>query len=484
MKDITDTFLLKREEYTMRTLKKWFTYSRNGIVYVQFKDKITGKKMTAKSTGTRDRKEAGEIINRWYYDPDSFFNKRQKQQAQHTLTDILSHTIFTQEEVIALFQSVFNNLFIDAAKKSGSVAIKSSQPASTVILPAAKGAAMPQRYTSTIPAIQAIYDRLETITFKEYLLTYFDYDNSPRIQYLRTNGKTPPEPERYKTLSRICKYYDECFTNIRLLDLSAEHINAILGAIRNKNHVSEAYMSNIRRAFVEALRFARERHIITADFTGKITRFSSENKVKEIFTENELHRLFDTSNGNVFGNDAFLLVNKLLLATGCRIGEILALQIDDICHTVDGYKLYIGKSYNFHSNRLKSTKTKREDYVPLSDAMAHELFRFIETNPFKRNKNAFVFYSNKKEAPLNYYKVQMNFEKTMKQTGIKRKNLTLHSYRHTFATILQDAGYSDTDMLYLTRHATVQDTRRYSSHMTMVKETKQRQAAQLMARFI
>ncbi|MEL3905585.1 MAG: site-specific integrase [Treponema sp.] len=468
----------------MRTLKKWFTYSRNGIIYVQFKDKITGKKMTAKSTGTRDRKEADERINKWYYDPDSFFNRRQKQQAQHTLTDIFSHTIFTQEDVITLFQSVFSNLFIDAAKKNGSAAIKSSQPTSTVILPAAKGTAMWQRYTSTIPAIQAIYDRLETITFKEYLLTYFDYDNSPRIQYLRTNGKTPPEPERYKALSKIFNYYDECFTDTRLLDLTAEHTNKILGAIRNKNHVSEAYMSNIRRAFVETLRFAREHHIITADFTGKITRFSNENQIKAIFTENELHRLFDTSNGNVFGDDAFLLVNKLLLATGCRVGEILALQIDDICHTFDGYKLYIGKSYNFHSNRLKSTKTKREDYVPLSDELAQELFNFIETNPFKHNKNAFIFYSDKKDIPLHYRLVRNNFEATMKQTGIKRKNLTLHSYRHTFATILQDAGYSDSDMLYLTRHSTVQDTRRYSSHMTMVKEAKQRQAAELIAQFI
>ena len=66
-------------------MKKWYTYTRNEIIYVQFKDRRTGKKLTAKSTGTRIKSEAEYIIQQWYYDPDSFFNQGQKDTAKNIL---------------------------------------------------------------------------------------------------------------------------------------------------------------------------------------------------------------------------------------------------------------------------------------------------------------------------------------------------------------------------------------------------------------
>ena len=61
----------------MRRLKDWYTYNRQGVIYVQFKDKVTGKKLTAKSTRTRDTEEAAQVINMLYYNPESYFNKSQ-----------------------------------------------------------------------------------------------------------------------------------------------------------------------------------------------------------------------------------------------------------------------------------------------------------------------------------------------------------------------------------------------------------------------
>lgn len=61
----------------MKKLKDWYTYKRQGIIYVQFKDVVTGKKLTAKSTRTRDTEEATRRINELYYNPESSFNKSQ-----------------------------------------------------------------------------------------------------------------------------------------------------------------------------------------------------------------------------------------------------------------------------------------------------------------------------------------------------------------------------------------------------------------------
>lgn len=59
-------------------MKKWYTYTRNEIIYVQFKDRRAGKKLTAKSTGTRIKSEAEYIIQRGITIPTAFLIKGRK----------------------------------------------------------------------------------------------------------------------------------------------------------------------------------------------------------------------------------------------------------------------------------------------------------------------------------------------------------------------------------------------------------------------
>ncbi|WP_433007133.1 tyrosine-type recombinase/integrase [Treponema socranskii] len=112
--------------------------------------------------------------------------------------------------------------------------------------------------------------------------------------------------------------------------------------------------------------------------------------------------------------------------------------------------------------------------------MGAELLHYIDTSPFKDNKDSFIFYSAQTDHPLMYSQVYENFNKTMKALGIARKSLTIHSYRHTYSSFLQDESFSDADMLYLTRHNDIKQVLRYSSHITPVKEQKKRQAAEII----
>lgn len=54
----------------------------------------------------------------------------------------------------------------------------------------------------------------------------------------------------------------------------------------------------------------------------------------------------------------------------------------------------------------------------------------------------------------------------MKRLGFSKPNLTLHSYRHTYATFLRMAGFSDEDLKFLTRHDCIAEVRRYADHYT------------------
>ena len=67
--------------------------------------------------------------------------------------------------------------------------------------------------------------------------------------------------------------------------------------------------------------------------------------------QEEIRRLFN-SEDNPFGSKTYLLINELLFKTGCRIGELQALQMQDIVKTANGYTLNIRKNYYRAGKRL------------------------------------------------------------------------------------------------------------------------------------
>ena len=93
----------------MKEQQMWCIYPRNkenGILYVQFKDKLTGQYMTAKSTGTRDRAQAERMAREAYYNGQSTFNKKQKQIDLRYLASLLDDKLLEKEEIIKTLQTV------------------------------------------------------------------------------------------------------------------------------------------------------------------------------------------------------------------------------------------------------------------------------------------------------------------------------------------------------------------------------------------
>jgi len=451
-------------------MKQWYTYTRNAIIYVQFKDRRTGKKLTAKSTGTRIKSEAEYIIRKWYYDPSSFFNKGQEATTKNILRDIIRNTILSEIDIRSMLNEVIRETFKTTCKNDASIFQNDTRPSHAAIKRKIKD-----------NDIQTLLEELDTLTFKDFVLRFYDYDSSPYITRLKRLGKKTPCKERFNSLLSQFKKYEYLFSNTLLSEIDADEVNGILGTIQTTGNLAESSMSILKTALGQVLRFAYNNHLVNHLCTGELTKFSTISKEKEIFTKDELNIIFDKTT-NVFKNKHCLLINKLLLKTGCRIGEILALQIKDLQKTGEGYRLFIGKNYNYKGHRLKSTKTNREDYVPISNEMGEELLCFIETNPFKGDQEGFIFYSEQRDCPIAYSYVYKNFNKTMAELGIRRKALTIHSYRHTFSSILQDEGYSMADLLYLTRHNDISQVVRYSNHITPVKEQKKRQAAEIIER--
>ena len=455
--------------------KPWSMHKRNGIYQTQLYDYSDKRYCTAKSTGTRDRNEALLIAYRRAMEFDSGIATEYTEWVKNVSMITLSHERRPlNPDIATLVQAACQNAVNQALQNI---------PYSKQALPFPS---VPD-YEDVPETIKPLLDQLPTLTFYDYLLLYWNYDESPDIKERISKGETPPNPERFRQSTGILKKYAANIPSCPLIEITGAKIDAMLGAIRNAGKLKEQTMKNISYIFIQALHFAYRNNLLARDVAQQITPVSKNTRKKAkkeaekaIFKTEEIQRLFNADD-NPFGSETYRLVNELLFKTGCRIGELQALQMQDVIKTEQGYVLKIDKNYCRAGKRIKSTKTERRDLVPISADLAAKLLAHIAKSPFKDIPTAFVFSSAKSAyTPLCYESISKDFNKTMVKLGIKRTHLTIHSYRHTFATFLRMAGYSEEQLRFLTRHDSIVEVHRYTDHYTPdMDQLKYRAAADI-----
>lgn len=452
--------------------KPWSMHKRNGIYQTQMYDYKNKRYCTAKSTGTKDRNEALLIAYRRAMEFDSGIATEYTDWVKNvSMITLPNEKRPLNTEIAVLVQAACQNAVNQALQNI---------PYSKQALPFPP---VPD-YEDVPEIIKPLLDQLPTLTFYDYLLLYWNYDESPDIKERISKGETPPNPERFRQSTGILKKYAANIPSCPLIEITGAKIDAMLGAIRNAGKLKEQTIKNISYIFIQALHFAYRNTLLARDVAQQITPVSKNTRKKAkkeaekaIFKTEEIQRLFNADD-NPFGSETFRLINELLFKTGCRIGELQALQMQDVIKTEQGYVLKIDKNYCRAGKRIKSTKTERRDLVPISPDLAAKLLAHIEKSPFKDIPTAFVFSSAKNAyTPLCYESISKNFNKTMIKLSIKKTNLTIHSYRHTFATFLRMAGYSEEQLRFLTRHDSIVEVHRYTDHYTPDMERLKYQAA-------
>jgi len=138
-----------------------------------------------------------------------------------------------------------------------------------------------------------------------------------------------------------------------------------------------------------------------------------------LITEEEFNKLINATDDI---QDRLLI--GLLYESGCRIGEILSLQIKNV-------------SFNNYGARLIVKGKTGQRVVPIV-WYANLLRQFIESHPFKNNPDAPLFYYKNREGKLlalPYSVFRMRLKRLCEKTGIK-KRIHPHLFRHTRLTEL------------------------------------------------
>ncbi|HEL2195196.1 site-specific integrase [Streptococcus suis] len=162
---------------------------------------------------------------------------------------------------------------------------------------------------------------------------------------------------------------------------------------------------------------------------------------------------------------------SVLLATGCRFGEVVALEWSDI--DLNNGTISITKNYSRLLKLIGTPKSKAGVRVISIDKKTINLLRlyknrqrqlFIDTGA---RVSSVVFATPLKEYQ-NMATRQESLDRRIAEIGIPR--FTFHAFRHTHASLLLNAGITYKELQYRLGHATLAMTMDIYSHLSKDKE--------------
>jgi len=294
---------------------------------------------------------------------------------------------------------------------------------------------------------------------KRYLFSIFTeklfiFDECPYIQNRLLKGKTYSRSwaarERQILLRTILpQFKDRDMREIteREIDDWIMSLRALRTGYKTMNHI----ITILKIIFG----FAVKEKIIDENPCEHIEPFSITPREKGVFTIKELDELFSRVDPKVWSSEAHYALNMTAAVTGMRLGELLGLRI---C-MVSGNVITVANAWN-PVDGLKSPKNGKKRQIPIPNALASLLVQLSNG----REPNAYVFSPGK--IPMDHKTVYKHFKAALDAIGLSKeerisRNITFHSYRHSFNTRLIESGMNPETVRLLTGH-TAGMTARYS----------------------
>jgi site-specific recombinase XerD len=268
------------------------------------------------------------------------------------------------------------------------------------------------------------------------------------IPALQLNGKGERTQQAYtRTVRMLCQFYDKPPEAISEQELQEYFLHR-----KNVSHWSPKTMRicycGIRFFFTQVLQ--QDWHIFN------ILRAQAEHRLPTVLSIQEVHTLLACV--NTFHNYAYL---STVYSCGLRLHEGLHLEISDI----DSSRMMI------HVHRGKGAKDR---YVPLPQPTLLLLRRLWAAHRHPR----LLFPSrgrNGKPGPLTSTpmaksSVQGAFRRAKSAARIQKRNVSIHTLRHSYATHLLEAGVNLRAIQRYLGHSRLESTMVYL-HLTQFGET-------------
>jgi integrase len=302
----------------------------------------------------------------------------------------------------------------------------------------------------------------------DYLRRFWDYDQSPYIADKRSHGIKLGKTYARCCFERVNLYWAPYFEGKKIGEITRQSLKDFSVAVAKKYpKLSPMTLRQIRLVGVTALRWAFANELIPADPTIGLTGYSTKAKKRGVLSPKEAGDLFKLE----WKDKRSMLINLVAMTTGLRIGEILALKVENVGEE------YLTIEYSYSAlDGMKSTKTDEERVVPVIAAIRDAMLNLARFNPYD---NGYVFWGEKKERPCGSYTPAAELKKMLfrlragenpnpeKKKEVEeywtKRNVVFHSWRHFYASRMTDKLEARKVML-ATGHKTESVFKGYSDH--------------------
>jgi|WetSurMetagenome_2_1015567.scaffolds.fasta_scaffold253966_1 integrase/recombinase XerD len=194
---------------------------------------------------------------------------------------------------------------------------------------------------------------------------------------------------------------------------------------------------------VSAIRYFYQNVIDTHLNIDRIAYSKVPKKLPVVLTKEEVIAIYKS-----FSNIKHKTIFLTIYSCGLRVSESVRLHVNDI----DSKRMMI---------RIVNAKGKKDRYVPLPEKLLKVLRDYWKSSYQKPKEYLFPSgFQNGIEKPLSIRTVQTVIKNAVLRTGIK-KNISVHTLRHSFATHLLEAGVDLRRLQIIMGHKSLSTTMTY-----------------------
>jgi len=272
----------------------------------------------------------------------------------------------------------------------------------------------------------------EAIDFIEYLIKFWDYDNSPYVKEKLRKKYSIHRKHCYDMTSKVKKYWKPLFDGYILGEITTQIFENFVDYLADQN-IAMKTKNNTINAGKKAINWAAVKGYIKEDITKGVMLFSNEPEERLILSPEIVNKVFKAK----WKNKMSKLANLLALITGCRAGEIKALQVKNI--GID--YLHIQHSWGDY-DKLKTTKTNKNKIVEIPPEISTILLNLASENPHGCKPDSFVFWNRYKPLePMNSDLFLIHLREILINIGMSKEQTntyTFHGWRHYFVAHMKE----------------------------------------------
>ncbi len=294
----------------------------------------------------------------------------------------------------------------------------------------------------------------ENITFEEFSKDFFSWGGEWATDRLVTGKRVTPRQCKEKT-AILNNRLLPVFGKMRLSHVDKPAIKSFRNDLFIKGYAGQTINASLSclKVILEA---AEEKSLIR--YMPKIERASIKAESRGILTVEEVRSLFAVE----WPDFRCYVMNFAAACTGLRRGELLALQLKQ----VHGDYIEVVRSWDEVSSSMnETTKTGRSRTVIIPGMLKRKIDRLVDMNPWGK-PDSFLFFSSVEWKPMEGGYSLESLYQAIERIGIdeqqrKKRNITFHSWRHWFNSLLINAKVPIQKIQSLTGHLTAEMTQHY-----------------------